>query len=198
MMSLTNFLSLLPGIKPRLARNDVLTGSVLAPGEHADIHTREAFLDTTLDVGPDAAAAIVAAYRDGRLSMKRGAVPRDVPKADAYASDAEVRRRRDERRRRSTALRDLSVVRESDLNDHAFLDRLFHAHAGRGEGTLTIAGIAVTKSLARYASNSGRSSGWGVSFNWTGSDGEPRSLSTFPSEAFNRRNDGDRNWGLPE
>ncbi|WP_244488197.1 hypothetical protein [Aureimonas sp. Leaf454] len=197
-MSLTEFLELLPGLKPRLARKEVLAGEALDPVARTDIHHREDFLDTTLDVGPDAAAAMLAAYREGRLPMQRGASPGATSLADGYASNRDTARQRDERRRRAAALLDASVVVEGDLSDHAFLDRLFHAHLGKGAGSLNLAGITVTKSLSRHSSNSGRSSGWGVGFRWIGSDGKPRTSSTVPPEAFNRRNDPERDWGLPD
>ncbi|WP_061937548.1 hypothetical protein [Aureimonas sp. AU22] len=196
MITLTGFLSRLPGLRPLLARKAILSGSVLSREEKADIVARDSPMDITLLVGPDAAAAILAAYRQGRLPMERGTEPQDAPGAEAYVSDVEVRRRRDERKRRTDALRDLSLVREADLLDHSFLDALFVAHMGTGSGTMTIAGIPVTKSLSRYPTNSGKGSGWGVTLAWTGTDGQPRVSSTLPPEASNRRNDADQNWGL--
>ncbi|MDX8461977.1 hypothetical protein [Mesorhizobium humile] len=68
MRSLTDFLADLPGVMPRNARKLILDGSLLSQAERADIHSRDrSFLDLVLEVGPDAAAAILATYREGRL-----------------------------------------------------------------------------------------------------------------------------------
>ena len=198
MRTLTGFLSWLPGIMPRKARTLVLEGGLLSERDRADIHEGQGFYGT-LEVGPDAGAAILAAYRRGGLPMARGKTPGDAPRADAYLADGEsMRAQIAERRRRAAALRDISLATEVDLGDHAFLDGLFLAHLGTGAGTLVIAGREVTKDLAMYPSNSGKSRGWGVSFSWKGSDGRAMGSTTLPPEAGNRRNDAERNWGLYE
>ncbi len=198
MRSLTDFLKGLPGVMPRKAHSEVLHGNLLTETERADIHTRD-YLYATREVGPDAAAAILAAYRAGRLPMKAKAVPSDAPEAEAYlerrdALLAEIA----ERRRRDAALRDPSLVREADFSDESFLDAVFHRHVGEGTASMTLAGILVTKTLSRHPSNSGKTHGWAVTFSWTGSDGERRSSGREPPEASNRRNDSERNWGLHE
>ena len=72
MHSLTNFLAGLPGIMPIKARRLILEGDLLSKAERADIQSRDrSFLDLVLEIGPDAAAAILAAYKQGRLPMKR-------------------------------------------------------------------------------------------------------------------------------
>ena len=90
---------------PRLARNEIFSGSVLSRDEMADILVWESTIDNTLLVGPNAAVAILAAHRQGRLPMERGTAPQEAPEAEVYVSDVEVRRRRDERKRRTNALR---------------------------------------------------------------------------------------------
>lgn len=85
MRSLTDFLASLPGIMPIKARRLVLEGDLLSAAERADLRTRDrSFLDLVIEVGPDAAAAILAAYKDGRLPMKKGTRPAAAPEAEAY------------------------------------------------------------------------------------------------------------------
>ena len=72
----------------------------------------------------------------------------------------------------------------------------FEAH-GKGGGTLTLAGIPVTKAVVGHPTNSGKNVGYSVSFHWVGSDGVRRSSGRVAAEASNRRNDAERDWGLP-
>ena len=156
-------------------------------------------LALVIEVGPDAAAAILAAYKDGRLPMKKGARPRDAPEAEAYlAQGAELRIQIAERERRERAVKDPSLISESDLTNHRLIDSVFIANIGTGSGSMVLAGITVHKQVIGYKSNSGKSTGWRVRFEWTGSDGQKRNSETIPLEADNRRNDPERNWGLYE
>jgi hypothetical protein len=200
MLSLTDFLSRLPGVMPRKARTAIIQGDILSQAERRDIFMRDAsFLDTVQLVGPDAAAAILAAYRAGKLPMNTGEKIGEAPQAVEYANDDTLREQSRERRRKVACVKDISLVKEGDFSDNRLLDRIFWENLGKGEGTLKLAGIDVFKSLHGYSSNSGKSTGYKVTFHWTGSDGEHRSSGTgTPSEAFNRRNDADRDWGLPE
>lgn len=104
-----------------------------------------------------------------------------------------------ERRRKERAVKDPSLIVESDLADHRLIDRVFMQNIGSGSGSRVLAGISVRKQVTGYKSNSGKSStGWRVRFDWTGSDGTPRHSDDSPPEAENRRNDPDRYWGLYE
>jgi hypothetical protein len=198
MRSLTDFLKGLPGVMPRKAYAAVLEGSLLTEAELADVHTRDN-LYATREVGPDAAAAILAAYRAGRLPMNARSIPGEAPEAEAYLARRETLLAEiAERKRRSDASRDSSLVRETDFLDERFMDQIFHRHMGEGETSMTLAGIVVTKTLTRHPSNSGKSQGWSTTFSWTGSDGQRRSSGREAPEASNRRNDPDRNWGLHE
>ena len=197
MLSLTDFLTMLPNVKPRKARAQIVAGKVLTPREQLDLHRRDTFYGI-IDVGPDAAAGILRVYQEGRLPMKVG-LPTVAPLAEAYV------RKRDEllatlaeRSRRQRALHDTSCIVESDFCDHQFIDAVFLAHLGPGEGKLTLAGIEVAKTVRRYLSNSGKTNGWAVQFSWTGLDGIARESGKQPPQATNRRNDASRNWGLPE
>lgn len=63
---------------------------------------------------------------------------------------------------------------------------------------LTVGGVDVRKEVQRYASNSGKSGDFSVTFTWKGADGESHRLEKPSHYEGNRRNDADRNWGLPE
>ena len=196
MHSLTDFLAGLPGIMPIKARRLVLEGGVLSKAERADIYSRDRnWLDLVLEVGPGAAAAILLAYKAGRLPMKRGYTPTDAPAAEAYLEEGDkLRKQLAERKMRAQAVKDPSLILESDLLDHRLIDSVFIANMGTGSGSMVLAGIAVRKEIVGYKSNSGKSTGWRVRFDWTGSDGQPRHSETIPPEADNRCNDPDRNW----
>ncbi|MER9365041.1 hypothetical protein NKI66_03500 [Mesorhizobium sp. M0518] len=199
MLSLTVFLNLLPGIKPLKARHLILEGLLLTSEQRKDIRMRDLnVFDTVLEVGPDAATAIIEAYQAGKLPMQKASLrPSSVPEAESYLADASrLREEIAERRRLERAVSDPSVLREADLSNYQLLDRVFFAAKGAGAGTLVLAGISVTKSLAGYSSNSGKTTGWRVSFSWTASDGQQRLIEKVPPEADNRRNDPERNWGL--
>ncbi|WP_261319102.1 hypothetical protein [Rhizobium leguminosarum] len=132
--------------------------------------------------------------------MQRGQKVEVAPEAEAYLRDAEpLREEIRERKRRKDCVDDVSLVRERDFLDHHLMNRIFYKNAGPGPGGMTLAGIEVSKDLRGFSSNSGKSTGYEYSFTWTGSDGVRRSSgSGLPSEAFNRRNDEKRNWGLYE
>lgn len=200
MQTLTEFLASLPGVMPLKARREILDGDLLPDDLKSDIVARsDSLFDTVLAVGPDAAAAILAAYKQGRLPMRKGGKPRATPRAGAYVADADaLRAELAERKRKRDAIKDPSLVRESDFMDVSFLDRVFFTQIGPGSGTMILASIAVTKTATEYKTNSGKNSAWGIRFHWTGSDGESRSCERTPPEATNRRNDASRNYGLPE
>ena len=201
MLTLKDFLRLLPGIKPLKTRQLILEGDLLNESQRRDIRDRNrSVIDLVVVVGPDAAAAIVAAYKAGQLPMKTANTrPTAVPLADAYLAQAPGHRDQiAERERLERAIKDPSVLEEADLDNYRLLDSLFFAIKGPGGGTLKLAGLKVTKRLTDYSSNSGKSKGWRVSFSWIGSDGSQHALEKVPPEANNRRNDPERNWGLHE
>lgn len=200
MRSLTDFLNDLPGVMTRKARAVVLQGDLLSNKEKADIHARnQSFLDTVVVLGPDAAASVLAAYRNGRLPMRRGKKPANAPRAEEYlAKREELRKEISERPRRERAIGDPSLIVESDLTDQHLIDAVFIKNFGKGPGVMMLAGIAVSKTISGYKTNSGKNTGWAVQFQWTGSDGQPRTTGRMPPEAENRRNDAARDWGLPK
>lgn len=200
MLTLSAFLKTLPGIKPNSAKREILTGRFLSETEMADIHTEENryYYTTTYYVGPEAAAAILKLYRDSRLPMNRGDVPKDAPDAEAYIASKAIREEALEVKRRKGAISDPLLVSESDLEDFDFINDAFINAIGLKSGTMTLAGIEVRKTLTTYKTNSGKNNEWHVRFDWTGSDGQHHYCENSPAAKSNRRNDPDRDWGLPD
>lgn len=197
MLSLTDFLALLPSIKPRVARQLVLTSDLLLAVEKEDIHSRGSFYGPVYEVGPDAAAAILAAYKQGRLPMKAGKRPAVAPEAEHYLAQRDILRQElHERSRKTRAIDDPSLILERDLADHWLIDRVFRKHVGAGTNSMSLAGTLVHKQVTPYKSNSGKSVGWHVRFDWVSSDGTPRHSENRPGQMGNRLNDPDRKWGL--
>ncbi|WP_244481785.1 hypothetical protein [Rhizobium sp. Root1204] len=176
MRSLTDFLRCLPGVAPRKAYKLVLAGNLLSEELKRDLHPRsDSLFDLVTVVGPDAAAAILQAYKDRILPMQKSKSPSNAPEAEAYVHGAELLREEiRERKRRNDCVEDVSLVRESDFHDQHLTNRIFYKNAGPGPAKLTLAGIDVWKDLRRFASNSGKSTGYEYSFTWTGTDGVRR------------------------
>ncbi|WP_245500180.1 hypothetical protein [Mesorhizobium sp. M4B.F.Ca.ET.089.01.1.1] len=79
-----------------------------------DIHYRDLnMLDMVQEVGPDAAAAIVEAYKASKLPMQKASLrPSAVPEAEAYLADAPRHRQTiAERRHLKRAIGDPSALR---------------------------------------------------------------------------------------
>lgn len=81
-----------------------------------------------------------------------------------------------ERQRRKDCVKDVGLVRESDFFDHHLMNWIFFEIVGAGPGTLTLAGIEVSKDIRGFSSNRGKTTGFASTFTWTGSDGVPAQL----------------------
>lgn len=93
MRTLSNFLAGLPGIRPIKARRLILNGDLLSKDERVDIFERDrSLLDTVVEVGPDAAAAILKAYKNGRLPMQKNASPAATRRERLRQSQADGQR----------------------------------------------------------------------------------------------------------
>lgn len=114
MRSLTEFLRWLPGIAPRKAYTMVVQSDLLSRELKSNLCPRsDSYFDLMTVVGPDAAAAILAAYKEGRLPMGRREIVGDAPDAEAYVREAEpLRAEIRERERRKACVNDLGLVRE--------------------------------------------------------------------------------------
>lgn len=127
MLSVTEFLKCLPGAAPRKSYTLVMEEDLLSRELQRDLHARsDSIFDLVTVVGPDAAAAILQAYKDGLLPMLRGKTVKDAPEAEAYVQDAEpLREEIRERKRRKDCVGDVSLVRESDFHDHHLMKASF-------------------------------------------------------------------------
>jgi hypothetical protein len=158
-------------------------------------------------LSPKGAALMIRLYEAGLFDLQRKRDGLADPTAlRAYAaSEPELRARTLQMRaatERERAQRDHLIehphhVREEQF-DYRLLDQIFWKHCGPGSHTLWIGGLSVQKSVVSYTSNSGKSRDSEVVFSWVGSDGQAKEIRKPSAFAGNRRNDPDRNWGLPE
>jgi hypothetical protein len=150
-------------------------------------------------------------YRAGKLPFRKRPRSFEVPAAfEAYAmtpraalvekskelataNAAEAAAAAEARRQK---LKNLEALQEVEFT-YPLLNDVFWHHQVK-EGTLVLGGIAVSKSLQLYRSNTGKSKDWQVTFEWLGKDGQRHVLQKDSRFADNRRNDAERNWGLPE
>lgn len=82
---------------------------------------------------------------------------------------------------------------------YSLLNDIFFVHLGKctGQQEMNIGGIPVTKTVLPHRSNSGKSRDFEVTFYFTDECGERQTISKSSQYAGNRRNDADRNHGLP-
>lgn len=223
-LTILQFLRLLPGIDMPRARDllcspespfgfgvSSLNQETVTINQHT-VH-REDLVSIAIDGKVDSTAAltILVMYEQAALPMKAGRMPGEARDAHLYQL-ASLREETLERERQAAAslarrqeveryraqIADPTLVREDEFSI-GLLNDIFFRHHGPGGGTLTIGGLKVTKSHpVRYASNSGKSSFWSYTYSWTSPDGTPRQLDQRSAFEDNRRNDPNRNWGLPE
>jgi hypothetical protein len=79
----------------------------------------------------------------------------------------------------------------------SLLNAVFFRH-GKDTREMVVGGRPVSKHLHPFRSNSGKSTDFNVTFTWKSTDGTARQLEKQSLYESNRRNDEDRNWGLPE
>jgi hypothetical protein len=156
-------------------------------------------------VTPAGARYLIDLYERDLLPRKVGAGEKNVdPAIQAYADSEAVliaktkeleakERMRDEKHK--GFVENPANIPESEF-EYPLLNDVFFKHMGPGSGTMLIGGIEVTKSLASFSSNSGKTSEWSVRFTWRSADGEPKLINESSRYAGNRRNDAERNWGL--
>jgi hypothetical protein len=167
----------------------------------------ETDLSGTKRVSPKGAALMIRLYEAGLFERQRVQDGLGDPvELGAYAqSEADLRarteaRRADDERARAEHERLIANpdhVREDEFN-YRLLDDIFWHYRGKGSHVMSIGGIAVCKEATTYSSDSGKSSDSAVVFSWTGAGGTRREIRKDSIYARNRRNDADRNWGLPE
>lgn len=157
-------------------------------------------------VTPYGAGILIQLYTKGHLPMKKaspGEVPAELIEYAKSGERAVTLRERLRKEQESAAqarrakLLDLAGTKPSEFG-YSLLNDIFFLNMGPGSGTLEIGGVKVTKTLHVHRSNSGKSSDCEVTFTWSDPDGAPREITKPSAYAGNRRNDADRNWGLPE
>lgn len=217
---LTKFLASLPGVQPRVAKSwlqHLMLEAVLEDKTEFLVEAEtvtmaegnELFIADywhTDHVSPHGAATLIRLYKAGVLPMK-WVKPREVPAdAIAYAGSHAALEQKAARRRElelaeaaayQAKLANLPGIAENEFS-YRLLDDIFWHHIGKGEGTLTIGGLNVDKSLIEYSSNSSKSRDFEVTFSWTSPAQGRQTISKESRFAGNRRNDEARNWGLPE
>jgi RHH-type rel operon transcriptional repressor/antitoxin RelB len=160
-------------------------------------------------VTPEGAALLLRMYKSGcfELDKKREGVG-DASKLEAYAASGETLLRQYAQDQDLAAQKKAQELRwkehpeelpEDKFTPSLLNDIMWH-HGVKGmHVSMEIGGITVTKSVSRHTSNSGKTQDNTVVFRWTGSDGVDHE--EFLKKSYfenNRRNDADRNWGLPE
>ncbi|WP_224961080.1 hypothetical protein [Geomonas subterranea] len=162
-----------------------------------------------IEVTPYGAGLVVQLYSKGLLPMTKNQSPGEVPEeVKEYAKTgekvAEVRMRiRDHADAERIAYREI-LSRPAEIKPSSFTSKLlndifiYHHGLGGGAKSMEIGGAAVTKKVRSFSSNSGNSRDWEVIFSWTDENGAPQELMKPSNYAENRRNDADRNFGLPE
>tara|TARA_B100002049_G_C16084656_1_gene378792 strand:+ start:7604 stop:8374 length:771 start_codon:yes stop_codon:yes gene_type:complete len=159
---------------------------------------------------PAGAKKIVEMYDAGLLFTKANAkkTPVTTPKtvlnyinSEEHLVKATVKRKQQEDnyvKWYKAALENPDIVPESKLN-YSFLNQFFFDKLGACSNvqTLHIGGILMTKTIQRYTSNSRKSADYAVSISYTDKDGNSIVHEKTSSYENNRKNDAERNWGLP-
>lgn len=158
----------------------------------------------TIRISPKGARILLKLYYNGDLILKKGekisketGLQEYIDKEKYFAQKAEQLRRDDEYK--AYLLENPEKIKESDFS-YGLLDKLFWKKFGaiRGAESLVLDGIEVTKCVSVYKSNSGKSQDSEVVFSWVDSNGKKHVIKKPSSFKENRRNDPDRDWGLPD
>jgi hypothetical protein len=158
-------------------------------------------------ISPNGAQILMRLYGAGGLPMK-GAIETVDPKLVAYAADnrdhrdirmAENARLEAMRESRHTLLSNPNAIPLASLTEE-LVNELFFFHSKNHTGvqTMRISGVEVTRTVSKYSSNSGKTSRYEVTLKWMGENGQPVVYKRDTPFSSNRRNDAERNRGLPE
>ena len=160
----------------------------------------------TLRVTPSGIKIILELYYNEDLPLKKKAKPSMASELEDYAksesslfdrSRAIEMENKARQERRASLIADPSLAREEELI-YPLLNEIFWEHGLRGDAELEIGGFQVQKLVIPYRSNSGKSKEYSVHFSWKGSDGRVHEAIKKSCYSDNRRNDSNRNYGLPE
>lgn len=200
----------LPGVKPRKTQqrlrelhyqgeNTVIGGVPVSADDLKELFVeavRGGFL--TERVSPAGARLLVKLYEAGALEVTPSTVSDEVR---AYCeSEVELREKVKARERAAAELKERREhperIKEEDFS-YSLLNQLFWHHGQQGNSSMVVGGITVHKTVLPRRSNSGKSTDFAVTFSWTGADGKQHQVEKANVYDNNRRNDPDRNWGLP-
>jgi hypothetical protein len=201
----------LPGVKPRVTQQllrdayltfeDFVLHDILVTNEEL----AELFVECVRGgfesqvVSPAGARLLVRLYDAGALGTKPGPVAEDLR---IYCDSEAVLRERALQRAKDRQAYEASLAYPERFTEEQFtfslLNDLFWHHKRQGHSTLNVGGCEVTKSVLRFSSNSGRSGDFEVTFTWRSVDGTRKQLTRPSAYRGNRRNDPERNFGLPE
>jgi len=201
----------LPGVKPRLLQNRLrealVRGEGLTLGAEQVTHgeLRELFVTAyrglyeVYVVSPKGARILVRLYRAGVLETPPKEVSTELLKyldsEDALRAKAQARRDRERAYREK--VENPESITESEFT-FSLLNEVFWKQGLKGDSSMVLDGITVTKSVTPYLSNSGKSRDFRVAFSWVGRDGKRHCAEKPSIYEGNRRNDEERNFGLPE
>jgi len=163
--------------------------------------------DKTLKLSPKGAKTLIRLYEAKILPMSvKKTKPVDHKLIEYTGQEDELRLKFEEMVNTKTTEHEKwrSLVENPDLiqaSDYSYklLNEVFiHRFGLTGDAEMKIGPYQVTKTVAKYQSNSGKSYDWEVEFTYTDNDGNEKQIRKPSAYAGNRRNDADRNYGLPE
>jgi hypothetical protein len=226
-MPLTEALKALPNVKTKVARQliaewdeqslcyanghlrpqlQVLSDTIsLSRKELCEFSNEDYDLWGKKTVSPVGAQHLIKLYEAGLLPMDGPIEPVSIAlvsyaQRNEYFSDLKAKRQAfaEEQRNAQSALmtKPLDSFKEEDFS-FSLLNALFWKHDLKGDAQLMVGGLLIQKSVIRHKSNSGKSQDYEVTFSWKSSQGETVQLRRESQYANNRRNDEERNWGLP-
>lgn len=210
----------LPGVKPRVnqrrlrelfhalrkagPKSATLINATVVLSELSELFCEfdSSHYGTSERVSPAGARLLVRLYAENELVLKGKVTGEPTAELLAYCNSEQALLDKLQERKAAEAafkarLSDPASFSEDEFST-SLLDKLFWKHVGSGGGKLTVGGVEVQKAVTSYRSNSGKSRDFRVSFYWTGSDGVKQERVMPSLFESNRRNDEDRNWGLPE
>ena len=221
LMPLTRFVALLPGAKPRVFKGAIETDSFNPisadpnaltfeyQGIVVTFEQYEEFLvlndNDTPCLTPAGAAWVLELYAKGLIPMRRKSAGTPPDEAIAYSrSHDDLVRQTEQRRAQARAaaeayaakLANPGAIPESEFTYSLLNDLSFRVRREGGPCEFDAGGLRITKHVATLRSNSGNTEDSSVSFQWR-SNGELHTISKESRFAGNRRNDAERNWGLP-
>lgn len=179
-------------------------GTILTPDERKELYieTENFYGTTVIRTSPKGAKVLLRLYYNGDLILKKGQKVVKETELQTYIDKEtyfleEADRIRREREHRQFLIENPDQIKEAEFC-YSLLNTVLYRHRGPGDQSMILDGIEVEKIVTTYRSNSGKSKDSEVIIRWTGSDGTPHKLTKESMYSGNRRNDPDRNWGLPE